>query len=375
MPSAWAPERLVEEVERLSIRGLPRHDYFRELTLRLQRTIPFGGACWHSLDPRTLLMTSVDPTDLYERLLPPEIRAVGRQAMLASEYQRDDVNTFAELARRRIPVGTLLEATAGCPERSARYRELFAPVEASDELRAAFVARKRGWGSVVLARRGSRPFTTTETRLIARLSGPVAEGLRAAIRSDAVRAPESANAPGLVVLGPRNEIEMITPSARELLDAMRRDSPGTPDPAPPPVVLALAASARNHARDHPDGVHSGLPVPTSQGWLSLHASLPDGTSSDRVAIILQPARSDETAPLRLEANGLTPREREITMLLVSGLTTTELASRLYLSPHTVHDHVKSIFSKTGTRNRRQLVAQIFYEEYLPKIAKSAPPAR
>jgi hypothetical protein len=212
MPSAWAPERLVEEVERLSIRGLPRHDYFRELTLRLQRTIPFGGACWHSLDPRTLLMTSVDPTDLYERLLPPEIRAVGRQAMLASEYQRDDVNTFAELARRRIPVGTLLEATAGCPERSARYRELFAPVEASDELRAAFVARKRGWGSVVLARRGSRPFTTTETRLIARLSGPVAEGLRAAIRSDAVRAPESANAPGLVVLGPRNEIEMITPS-------------------------------------------------------------------------------------------------------------------------------------------------------------------
>jgi Bacterial regulatory proteins, luxR family len=52
--------------------------------------------------------------------------------------------------------------------------------------------------------------------------------------------------------------------------------------------------------------------------------------------------------------GLSAREREIATLIAAGLSTKALANRLYLSPWTVQDHLKSIFEKTGTHSRRAL---------------------
>ena len=37
--------------------------------------------------------------------------------------------------------------------------------------------------------------------------------------------------------------------------------------------------------------------------------------------------------------------------------TRELARRMRLSEHTVQDHLKSVFAKTGTRSRRDLLAR------------------
>src|SRR5207244_281231 len=76
--------------------------------------------------------------------------------------------------------------------------------------------------------------------------------------------------------------------------------------------------------------------------------------------------------LRLEAYGLTEREREIANLLAQGLTTSELADRLHLSLYTVQDHLKAIFDKTSTRTRREFLARVFYEECLPRIFQGAP---
>jgi DNA-binding CsgD family transcriptional regulator len=50
------------------------------------------------------------------------------------------------------------------------------------------------------------------------------------------------------------------------------------------------------------------------------------------------------------------RERQITQLLLRGLPTTEIAETLFISRHTLGDHVKAIFAKLGVSSRPELTA-------------------
>lgn len=54
--------------------------------------------------------------------------------------------------------------------------------------------------------------------------------------------------------------------------------------------------------------------------------------------------------------GLTPREREVAVLVAEGLSNDEIAQRLVLSPLTVRTHVHRALAKTHSRDRAQLVA-------------------
>lgn len=54
-------------------------------------------------------------------------------------------------------------------------------------------------------------------------------------------------------------------------------------------------------------------------------------------------------------NGLTARERELTMLVATGLSNDDIAERLYLSPLTVKTHINRAMMKLGVRDRAQLV--------------------
>ena len=51
---------------------------------------------------------------------------------------------------------------------------------------------------------------------------------------------------------------------------------------------------------------------------------------------------------------LTPREREVAVLISEGLTNTELARRLYISPKTAAVHVSSILRKLGISSRTEV---------------------
>lgn len=365
----WDADRLVAEVQRLGRRGLPRDEYFGEVGARLRRTIPIDATCWHCLDPHTMLLTSANPVELHEHgFLTEETDPLAARAFLASEYERDDYNTFATLARRRAPVGILSEATRGRPERSARWREFLAPCGTPFEMRIAMVTRGRAWGCVVLHRtERTGDFQPADARLMARLSRPIAEGIRASLLRDAANRSDEEFSPGMILLGRTDEVEFVTTPAQRLLEPLLRASANSSATLPPPVI-ALAATARRQS----DGDTTALHVLTGAGGLTLHASLPDGARSKRVAIVIQPASPDRTAALRLEAYGVTDREREIATLVARGLTTQVLAERLFLSPWTVQDHLKSIFEKTGTHSRRQLRAKIFDEEFLPGFAARAP---
>ena len=92
----------------------------------------------------------------------------------------------------------------------------------------------------------------------------------------------------------------------------------------------------------------------------------------RVAIVLERAASPESTAVRLEAHGVTAREREIAGLLAHGLTNPQIAARLVLSPYTVQDHIKSLFEKTGVSSRQELVARVFLDDFLPQLATQTP---
>ncbi|OKH25429.1 response regulator transcription factor [Chroogloeocystis siderophila] len=52
---------------------------------------------------------------------------------------------------------------------------------------------------------------------------------------------------------------------------------------------------------------------------------------------------------------LTQREQQVAVLLTHGLSNAEIGSRLHLSPRTVEKYVSSLFRKTSTSNRAELV--------------------
>lgn len=113
----WAPKRLLDDLERLALRAPARIEFFDEAATRLKRTIPFDGACWHTLDPGSGLITEHRLQDLPDRF----------PILANNEYAVEDVNKFDQLARATRKAATMIEATGGHPERSARFRDLLTP--------------------------------------------------------------------------------------------------------------------------------------------------------------------------------------------------------------------------------------------------------
>jgi hypothetical protein len=56
-----------------------------------------------------------------------------------------------------------------------------------------------------------------------------------------------------------------------------------------------------------------------------------------------------------------------------GLSTRAISETLHITEHTVQDHLKSIFDKTGMRSRRELVATVLRQQYLPLFKAGQPP--
>ncbi len=87
-------------------------------------------------------------------------------------------------------------------------------------------------------------------------------------------------------------------------------------------------------------VHSGDAIPDLAETLSLVAEMGGETS---------PARRQETI------DALSPREREIFLLVARGLSNSEIATAAYVSEATVKTHIAAILRKLDLRSRVQVV--------------------
>lgn len=242
-------------------------------------------------------MTSDAPAELIESgIYTAETASAAGQLMVRSEYMVEDFNSFAALAARRTPVGILDHATRGRPERSTRYRDLLEPSGIPFELRAAFLIRGRAWGAVHMARReNSGAFTQRDVDTLALAAPAIAHGIRASLRFDAARRAEGPEAPGLIVLDAENNVELITPPAYELLDAIRSDAVTDSRETPPNALLGLASFARRNGSRADPGANV-ITVPSARGWIRLHASLIAGSAAGKVAIFMEPASGPHSPP-------------------------------------------------------------------------------
>jgi DNA-binding CsgD family transcriptional regulator len=339
-------------------------DIFAVTSTRLRRLIPFAAAAWAATDPATGLPTAPTVADGLA-ISPADCSEYWRR-----EFVVDDVNRFRDLARATRPAAAL-QATVGDGERGDRYRRGVRRFGFEDELRAVFVAGGAPWGTLTLWRREDQPpFTPAETELVASLSAPIGDALRLGARPpDDVAALVRREPPGLMTFDPAGNPIAADDQARRWLDELPADQARRiEDGIDVPIWLrVLVIRAGAVTRSAGDGTARARVRLDRGSWLTCHASCLRAGNGDVASIVvaLEPAAPAEIAPLIVAAYDLSRREEEITRLVARGLGTADIAAALFVSPHTVRDHLKTIFQKVEVSSRGELVAKLFADHYEP----------
>jgi len=370
MNGSRSAERIRQQIIRLCHAGLDSRTLRVESIKRLRKAIPVDVSFFATADPATLLFTSAVVDDVLAR---------AALQFVENEFLMEDSVKFARLARGRSPVDSLSVATKGELDLSPRYHEILAPMDLGDELRAALVVGSKCWGFMCLHRERSSPnFTPAEAAFLANLTPHLAEGLRTALLiGDARVTTPLPEEPGLVLLADDLSLAANTPAAEGwLAEVARSDWPSSQEL--PDAVYAVAARllALERGGSHaPPELMPRTRLRTASGrWLVLHASrLRAQGTEGQIAVIFEEARPSQIAPLIVDAYGLTKREGEITRLVLRGLSTAEVSEELHITPNTVRDHFKAIFDKVGVRSRRELVGQVFAQQYQTRMVTGQQP--
>jgi DNA-binding CsgD family transcriptional regulator len=287
--------------------------------------------------------------------------------MLQHEYYGDDVNKIVDVVRSEAGISTLHEATGGNPASSPSWH-MNMQMGGDQEMVAAM--RKGGavWGAVGIYRAPGESLFGNEEKAFLRSIGPdLATGARTGLLVGEARDPEWPDSPGLVVLSESGEVESTTPG----VDRWLSDLPDGDWEAGklPSAVHAVAGRALRTAesRDDPGEVALARVLSRSGTWVVLHGTSLVASGSRRAAVIVEPAHPARITPLLMSAYGLTEREQEVTRLVLRGDSTAQIADGLVVSPHTVQDHLKKVFEKTGVRSRRELIGKVFFAHYEPRF--------
>jgi len=330
-------ERLGERVQRIPATDL--RSYVLAVLEEIHRVVPSTFSCFGVADPATgLLACSIKSQE------PP----CSDEEIVLHELAGPDVNQFADLARRADPVGSLWLDTDGRPETCHRFADFLEPrLGAIDELRIAFTGDGLLWAGLAMHRdRGEAPFSHSDRDVLRRMIPTVVDGLRHSLFHGA---PVEGNdrwiqAPAVI---------MVTASGFQASSAGLAaidDLGGLDHGDLPTSMLSVVGSVR-----------SGAPAAmvrtrdTTGRWVTIRAApLSDGAS---VVLSVTATSAVELFPLATGAFGLTRREQEVADLVLQGTSTAAIAKALVLSPHTVQDHLKSIFRKFGVASRRDLVGR------------------
>jgi len=352
-------EAVSRAVVKLCHSGLPTDDLRAQVLQQIGRLMPTDAVWWAAADPATLLFTSA-----YRVGLPPDSASY----FVENEFLTDDVNKWTVLARDRAGVRSLGDATAGRFVESARYRDIFEPLGLGDELRAVLRIQGATWGLLCLHRAAGHAYTTAEASWLRRLAPHLAAGMRIAILLESVEDSAGSAETGIVMLA--RDGSLVGSSGRGEMWLDELDGAQGRRGSMPIEIQAVAARLRSMEGDA--GPEPRVRVRTKAGrWAVIHATSMNGPGDAAIAVIIEAASPTEVAPVIMLAYGLTDQERTVTGLISRGLSTAETADELQISANTVQDHLKSIFAKTGTGSRAELVATLMRQQYLPRARAGA----
>jgi DNA-binding CsgD family transcriptional regulator len=341
-----ARNRACERLDRLVQAGLDSEEARREAVAALRPAVGFQRWCWPLTDPASALSTGgIAEFDLWPEL--PRIAVL---------EEHGDVTSKPGLVLGERASVSLSAATGGDLARSRRWRECLRPYGVGDELMTACRDRHGCWGSLELMRDSDDPpFTDDDAELLHRLAPMLATLIRNGFLDSrqAARPHGATLPPATLIVDAQLRPTGWTPALRDWLAEL----PTGPELLPP-AVYELGTRVLT-----PPEAANGLPASvrtcTRTGrWATLEGAALEGADRGRAAITIRSATPDEVFDLLARAYDLTRRERQLVALMLDGLATKQLAAALCISPHTVQDHLKAVFAKTGLRSRRELVSHL-----------------
>lgn len=360
--SGYAKRLAQERIRVASSAGLDVASFLEEASSALAPAVPnenhLNGPYWYTLDPESRLITSD---------YGGEGCKLDTSEVMRWEYLDDDVNKYSEVLGHPCGVQTLHEVTRGKPERSRIYREYMAVEGIAQEMLVALGSSKGDfWGTVRLNRLPGQPeFDADEVAFMAAVAPHLAEGIRRGLVVGDARDPDRPDAPGLIIVDADGEIVSLSARATGWIERLSDRSARGSLPA---SIASAAAAALACARGEDRATETTVLVRSvDRCWISVHGMVIGVGQTPKAAVIIEPAHPDRITPLLMAIHGLTPREREVTRLVLQGRSTTQLANRLGISSHTVQQHLKGIFEKVGVRSRRELVGALFFENFEPRV--------
>jgi len=335
--------------------GLDDRDLRRQILTVLGEVVPFDFFAWLLTDPVT--MVGAAPL--------AEVPRVSELPDLIKAKYATPVNRWTVLLRQDSPAGLLCGATGGELARSRVWREVMSRYGVSDVASAVFADQYGCWGFLDLWRDGSRgPFDTADADFLVALTAPLARALRLCqartfIKPAAVHRYDTG--PVVLTLDDGLRITSRTAASQAWLDVLL--PPGPSEQAVPASVYNVAAqllSAEEGIDDHPAVTRTHL---AGGFWLTLRAARlsaqhdSPAPAGGTIVVTIEEASPADRLDLFGRAFGFTARERELLSLLAIGSDTRALARQMSLSEHTIQDHLKAIFAKTGSRDRITLLSR------------------
>ena len=346
--------------------GTPDSDSFRhEAIAILHRAIGVDGWAWLLTDPGARLPVHVSGEN---RVVDQALRRFFR--MLPQAWNEPGGPGARPPGRAWRPAGRSLRSAADRGRPAARP-ELAGGVGTcgvGEKMRVQLNAGGACWALVHLHRDSARRHYSEED---IKFAAGVAPLLAPRVRAD-MRAP-----------GPRDADPAPEPGRSSWI----RTSPWSPPPSRPGGGSTAWASAGLIPQSHCPRTstssprtwrrrQNGGPPGCAAGGGRHLGGYPGRGAHHRVqvpagdAVTLGAAPADDLVPLLMRAWRLTPRERQVAGLVIDGLSTEDIATALFISVHTVRDHLKMMFGKMGVSRRQDLAAALAGRT--PTAARAAP---